>query len=143
MGESVTSRRGVRWPAVNPKDGKPCEVLISQRRIRWLRQNGIRAIREAEYIVSRILTNPTMIYEGLRRDDDEDRTSNSDGWICYCAAPKFGFDDLGHEMEVRGEVMMVFVNKEFTAYNWRWEDENPDRPGTPLDHKDRFTREVM
>ena len=99
MNKPGTSRRGVLWPAINPADGKDFEVLITQRRIRWLRKVGLRAIREAEFIVSWVLQKPQGVFKGLMRDSDEDNYSDSEGWLCYSAAPKFGFDDEGNEIK--------------------------------------------
>lgn len=143
MSEPKTSLRGVRWPAINPADGTKFSVLVSQGRIRWIIKLGVRAIRELEYVVTWVLTNPKHVYEGLMREGDEDRYSDSEDWRCYSAAPSFGFDDEGNRIPIKGEVMLVFVNKDLTAYNWRWEDEDPSSPGTPLDLEGRFKREVL
>jgi hypothetical protein len=42
-----------------------------------------------------------------------------------------------------GQVYLVFLNDEKVAYNWRWEKADPDQPGLPMDHEDRFKQRLL
>ena len=76
--------------------------------------------------------------------DDHDRRSDSDGWFCYSAAPGIRYDfRTGERIATRNRVLLVFVNKEMVAYNWRWEEQDPHRPGAPVGWEDRFVKEAL
>ena len=72
--------------AVNPDDGKTCEVLISFDRMQAVGRRSMGHAKECGYIVPAILQKPTAIFEGLRRDEDDD--SKGVGWRCYCGIPE-------------------------------------------------------
>ena len=75
--------------------------------------------KECAYIVPEILLNPTAIFEGLRRDEDEDRTGF--GWRCFCGIPQNSYRADGTTAPpYPAQVYLVFVNDERVAYNWRW-----------------------
>lgn len=139
-----TSLRGRKWPAIDPRDGKRFEVLIPHHRIQWAHRCGIGAIYEMAEIVPSVLLEPQRIFEGLRIDDDEDRVSESDGWLGYSASRPHGFHyETGEQIKKHERVLLVFVNKDLTAYNWRWEAEDPDEPGAPTGWRKRFKRKVL
>ncbi len=88
-----------------------------------------------------ILQRPTAIFQGLRRDEDEDRTGA--GWRCYSGRPDKAFAADGTERRpYPGQVFLVFVNDEGVAYNWRWEKADPDNPDLPVDHAIRFKQRL-
>lgn len=64
--------------ALNPLDRRTCIVQISQQRLLTLAKWGAWAVQEASEIVPMILQHPVAIFEGLRRDEDEDRRGT--GW---------------------------------------------------------------
>jgi len=43
----------------------------------------------------------------------------------------------------RGQIYLVFVNDEGIAYNWRWEEADPENPRLPVDHENRFRKPVL
>lgn len=92
--------------------------------------------------VPMILQHPSAVFEGLRRDEDEDRTGY--GWRCYCGIPDHAYGRDGAAIPpYRGMVYLVFVNDEGVAYNWRWEQAAPDEPRLPIDHQDRFRKRLL
>ena len=120
------------------------EVLIPKRLIERAKRLGKGGIFELAQLVTWVLLNPRKIYEGLRRDDDDD-PGETDGWLCYSAAPEFAFDyETGERCSRPNRVLLVFVNKERVAYHWRWELEAPEQPGVPADcNEERFVKEKM
>ena len=129
--------------AVEPKDGTlTCEVLISFDRLQTVARRGLGHAKECGLIVPEILQKPTAIFEGLRRDEDEDRWGY--GWRCYCGVPQHSYRADGTEARpYADQVYLVFVNDERVAYNWRWEraDENDRR--LPVDYEARFNRRLL
>ena len=89
-----------------------------------------------------ILEKPTAIFEGLRRDEDEDRWGY--GWRCYCGQPEHAYRSDGSlAPPYPGQVYLVFVNDEQVAYNWRWERADPDNPRLPIGHETRFKQKLL
>jgi hypothetical protein len=88
-----------------------------------------------------VLQHPSTVFQGLRRDVDED--PGGTGWRCYCGKPTKKFQKDGSEANPDpNQVFLVFVNDESVAYNWRWEAVDIDNPGLPKDHKSRFQNMV-
>lgn len=76
--------------AVEPKDGSTtCEIQISYDRMQAVARRSMGHAKECAFIVPQILQKPTAIFEGLRRDEDEDRQGY--GWRCYCGVPEHSF----------------------------------------------------
>lgn len=107
--------------ALEPSDGTlSCEVLISFERMQAVGRRSLGHAKECGIIVPMILQKPSSIFEGLRRDEDEDRWGY--GWRCYCGIPTESFRTDGTPARpYAGQVYLVFVNDEKIAYNWRWE----------------------
>lgn len=100
-------------------------------------KRGLGHASECGRIMPAILINPTAIFEGLRRDDDEDKYGY--GWRCYCGVPANSYRRDGTQAPpYPGQVYLVFVNDENVIYNWRWEKSDPDDPRLPIDHTNRF-----
>ncbi len=49
--EDVGTLRGVKWPAIHPRDGSQIKVLIPPHCIRWARHKGIGGLYELYYCV--------------------------------------------------------------------------------------------
>jgi len=71
--------------AFNPEKRQSCIVQISQQRLLTIAKWGAWAVKEAAELVPHILQHPLIIFQGLRRDDDEDQRGT--GWRCYCGKP--------------------------------------------------------
>lgn len=143
MASKKESRReGLLVQAVDPVSGRLCSVQISHARIQAVDKRSLGHANECGFIVPYILQNPTAIFEGLRREADEDRFAA--GWRCYCGIPKCSYQVDGSEGKAyKGQVYLVFVNDEGVAYNWRWERADPDDPRLPEKHEARFAKRVL
>ncbi len=143
MADTEGSRRQyITIAAIDPKDGTPCEVMISFDRMQAIGRRSMGHAKECAHIVPMVLQRPAAIFEGLRWDEDEDRTGY--GWRCYCGLPDHAYRADGAEMEpFPGQVYLVFVNDESVAYNWRWEEADPEDPRLPINHENRFRRHVL
>ena len=89
-----------------------------------------------------ILQRPKAIFEGLRRDEDED--PRSVGWRCYCGIPDSSYRRDGTETApYSNQVYLVFVNEDGVAYNWRWEKADADNLNLPVGYQNRFKKQVL
>lgn len=138
MGESEGTRRDcLALNAIDPENGKMGKVQLSYERMQTVGRRGPCHVRECLFIVPMILQQPTAIFEGIRRDDDED--NHGTGWWCYCGIPECAYRADGSKRSpYPGQVYLVFVNDERVAYNWRWERADQDDPKLPENHKERF-----
>lgn len=144
MGSSESSRREfVKLPALNPADGKFSDVVqISHDRMQTVARRSLGHAKECALIVPMILRQPTSIFEGLRRDEDEDRRGF--GWRCYCGIPEKAYNvDGTPRTAYPGQVYLVFVNDEWVAYNWRWEKSDPEDFTLPQNYMTRFKQRLL
>jgi hypothetical protein len=82
-------------------------------------------------------------FEGIRRDEDEDKHEVGAGWQCYCGIPTKSYRSDGSAgPPYADEVYLVSINSERIAYNWRWEKCDPDDPRLPKEHAERFKRRI-
>ncbi len=135
------SRRDCRrLDAYDPGTGGLCKIAVSYARMQFVARRGIVQASECAYIVPAILRSPKAVFEGIRRDEDEDNFEGGVGWRCYCGIPGHSYRPDGSAGPPHAdEVFLVFINDEGVAYNWRWEKCDPDSPGLPIDHnKGRF-----
>lgn len=143
MAKSDRSRRDyLTLQAQDPVTGTlDFEVLVSFDRMQAVARRGLGHAKECGIIVPAILQRPTAVFEGLRRDEDEDRWGF--GWRCYCGLPEHSYRSDGSTgRPYPGQVYLVFVNDERVAYNWRWEKSDPDDLTLPLDHALRFKQRL-
>lgn len=135
-------RDGLKIEAKDPLTGDVCEVFISHHRMQTVGKRGLLHANECAHTVREILQNPTAIFEGLRRDQDEDPWGA--GWRCYCGIPECAFRQDGTKRPpYPGQVYLVFVNSDGVAYNWRWEKADPDEPELPQDYSNRFRTQLL
>jgi hypothetical protein len=128
--------------AVNPVDGKTCEVQISYQRLQAVAARSKGQLMEAAHTVPFILQGPTAVFEGLRREEDEDRWGC--GWRCYCGIPPCSYRADGSESRTYPrQVYLVFVNDQGVAYNWRWEKADQADSRLPMHHETRFKRRLL
>jgi hypothetical protein len=144
MASDLPSRRDyITLLAIEPKDGTlTCQVQVSFERMQAVGRRSMGHARECGFIVPMILKTPTAIFEGLRRDEDEDRWGY--GWRCYCGLPEQSFRlDGSAGPPYTGQVYLVFVNDERVAYNWRWEKADADDPRLPIGYQTRFKQRLL
>jgi len=98
--------------------------------------------KETAFNVPHVLQSPTAIFEGLKQEEDED--PRGEGWLCYCGLPPHSYSESGAEVPPwRGHVYLVFVNREWVAYNWRWEKSDSMSPMLPIKHGERFKKSLL
>lgn len=128
--------------AVDPASGKKTDIIISHRRMHAVAHRGLGHAKECGILVPYTLQNPTAIFEGLRKDRDEDH--RVPGWYCYCSKPLCSFGADGEEQPpYPNQVFLVFVNDEKVAYNWRWAKADQENDDLPENHGDRFERRAL
>ena len=95
MASKQPSRRDyITLLAIEPKDGTlSCEIQISFERMRTVGRRSLGHAKECGLILPMILERPTAIFEGLRRDEDEDRSRV--GWRCYSGQPEQSYRSDG------------------------------------------------
>jgi hypothetical protein len=144
MAERKESRRQyLILQALDPVTGKlTAEVQVSYDRMQTVGRRSLGHAKECGYIVPAILQRPTAVFEGLRRDEDED--PRGVGWRCYCGIPVSSYRRDGTEAApYPNQVYLVFVNEEGVAYNWRWEKADADKPTLPIDYQSRFKKQML
>lgn len=139
MARRNDSRRQYLTLEAAEPDGSAGEVQISFDRMQAVGRRSMGHAKECGLIVPQILQNPTAIFEGLCEDEDEDRRGY--GWRCYCGVPGQAFHADGTARAPwPDQVYLVFVNDERVAYNWRWEQADPE---VPIGYQTRFKRRLL
>lgn len=81
-------------------------------------------------LVKEVLELPTVVFEGLREEQEEG--------LCYAGVPPCRYSNAGARLPVPpGRTFLVFV----TVFQWRWEEMDPAMSGYPLDWRTRFGRQ--
>lgn len=112
--QESTRRSRLTLRAIDPVDGKECQVFVSFDRMQAVGRRSLGHAKECGYIVPAILQHPTAIFEGLRRDADED--TRGFGWRCYCGVPAQAFRSDGTAIKpYTNQVFLVFVNDQSVA----------------------------
>jgi hypothetical protein len=149
MADERTLERSDReiFPAINPADGSLFDAYITMRRAAWVAKRGKGAVWEMAHTVTAVMCRPFSVHEGIRWEEDEDRDKNSDvdSWLCYCGHPSTYYDPNSVSPQPAGsdDVFLVFLNKERVAYHWRWDDADDDGSKLPFGHATRFQRRVL
>jgi hypothetical protein len=77
-----------------------------------------------------VLSKPDLIFQGLKRGGHNDS-------FCYVGKPQnYGEGYAGAGWP--GMVFLVCLTEDFTFYEWRWEKEDVEKSGFPLDSDARF-----
>lgn len=132
--------------ALDFRDRGTFDVLLAQEKIKRARFAGIQLAKELAFLVPEILQSPKAIFEGIRWDNDEDRTS-VDSWLCYCGVPSRAFTINGADRApYENKVYLVFVNADRVVYHYRWDKCCPDNPWMPVGYDDiakpRFRKRI-
>ncbi len=137
-----TRREYLVLEAVNPLSGKMTSVQISYSRIQNLGRRSRGQTMECAHIVPFVLQFPKAVFEGIRSENDEDRDGG--GWLCYCGVPTVSYRTDGTEQNpFPNQVYLVFVNDQGVAYNWRWENADPDDHRLPENWETRFKKKWL
>lgn len=143
MASGEGSRRSfITIAAFDPITGSlGASVQISFARMQTVGKRSLGHAKECGVLVPFALQQPHAVFEGLRRDEDEDPKGT--GWRCYCARPPNSFGTDGSERPpYPNQVYLVFVNDEGVAYNWRWEPGAPEDRLLPEGHQQRFRKRL-
>jgi len=135
--------------ALNPETGQPdLKVLIREQRLGGLGRLGSNAgIYTAAYTLIETLKNPDAVFEGLRFDDDEPRSCNSEGWLCYAKHPARRYSDDGSAFATqKNRIFLAFVSADRVVYNWSWAEADKHAlvrgEYMPDDYENRFAKQV-
>jgi hypothetical protein len=141
----ATRRDNLILNAFNPTTKRVDSVVqVSFERMKRVGRRSLGHASEAAFILPYVLKNPSAIFEGIRREiDEDDSRGGAPGWRCYCAIPLNAFRSNGDKIvPYEDQVYVVFVNHDNVAYNWRWEKSDPQNSELPHDHAKRFTRRL-
>jgi hypothetical protein len=136
-----TRREMLVFKAFDPVTGGEIEVYISFERLQAIAKRSKGQVLEAAEIVPQALQCRGPVFEGLCTDKDED--TRGVGWRCYCCLPDRSYSEDGTRCPPRRkQVFLVFVNEDRVAYNWRWEQVDPQNLNLPCGHEKRFKRRI-
>lgn len=124
--------------AINPADGKRCQVYVRISKIDATAKRGMGAARELAYLVPHALQNPNAIFRGVREEGESQ-------WLCYIGSPPDAYNHrTGERMRPwPGQVFLVFVDDDCIVYNWRWDKADTDELRLPIDHAQRFEERLL
>jgi hypothetical protein len=87
------------------------------------------------------LLAPTRVYRGLNRGSEAPQTLRQ-GWA-VCGKPSRAYDNDGGAVPAQsGMLYMVFADSDGYVFDWDWVQEDPERPGDPLNPELRFGNPV-
>ena len=142
-GPKNKQRRGYSpLDAIDPRDGKIWQVLLSDDKMDYTASRGGGAALELADTVRWALLNPSSIYRGVR---DLERDIVEDDWLCYVATPKHAYDYRTNEKVTpwNGEVFLIYVTDERILYNWYWDEADEDDIHLPNDYENRFLERLF
>jgi hypothetical protein len=117
-------------------DGK-CQFIVSQQHVEHLQRSGPQWKFNNLHVLPEILNDPSVIFEGLKRDDFE-------GGFCYGGHVSKRMQSTTIELPPPPEmVAVVFVRprgRENIVLDWEWRPEHSDKPGWPESWDDDFER---
>lgn len=129
----MTSRKGFfTLLGKDPAGTGECEFKIAQEQVEHLNACGPESKFYGLFSARDVLKNPAVVFEGLNRDGQEKG-------LCYAGTPKCYRDGSEHPPHP-GMVFLVFVTEKKTIFEWRWEREDADNLGLPLQVKTRFNK---
>jgi hypothetical protein len=139
--ESPSRRDLLAINAYDPESKGEIEVYISHERLLAVGRRSKGQILEAAELVPQVLQCRGPVFEGFRKEEDEDKRGV--GWRCYCGIPDRSYSQDGERCPPRRkQVYLVFVNEDRVVYNWRWELADPDDPLLPQGVENRFARRL-
>lgn len=117
---------------------KGCQFYVSLPRLEKLRDQGPRWKFHDARLIQETLTNPIVVFEGLRRKRYREG-------LCYVGNPTIWFDNDGiSENRDPRYVFLVFVTFYYgmLVFDWEWRRASATEPGHPNRWKRHFTRRV-
>jgi hypothetical protein len=101
--------------------------------LRHFEETGNTAMFEEAWLVPEVCDSPSGIWRGLKREGQEEA-------FCYAgkATGKYAARHGKAIATPAGKVFLVFATKDLSITKWRHCAEDPQCPGFPLGHGDRF-----
>ena len=144
MAAKPTLKSGeLRYAAFHPNT-TPFTVRVTRQKLHHWASLGEWRLRELEVSVSEVLEQPAVIFEGLRKEEDDNKGPDGAGWWCYAGIPSTRFVDYGGgaRKPAENEVLLVFVTDREVAYNIRWEKVEFNQEWLRAEHPERFQRRI-
>jgi hypothetical protein len=118
-------------------DGKKHrDFYISKDQIRHYMRYGPSHRFFDSLIIPYILLHPTVIFQGLKRE-------NMEKGLCYSGVPTVRYINADVTAPPHpGMTFLVFADDKFRVFDWRWEKVDKSNNDYPLDSKDRFTKTI-
>ena len=133
MGDVPRSHRGEPVEIRDPVSGETRPGLLPPRLLEKAARSGRGAVLELAGPVRRLLRQPPCIFRGITRDTDDDR-GQTEGWLCFTGRSSERYHyGTGSLTASAGRVLMVYVNKDWAVYHWRWEFADESAPDQPAD----------
>jgi hypothetical protein len=112
------------------------EFRLPTRNVLHLRTKGHERKLLEVFSIEPVLKNPLAIFAGLEREEFEDG-------FCYCGIPAEKYVTENTTVPPPpGMVFLIFVNKEFAIFEFRWEKMYADNFGNPKNYKTRFKQKT-
>ena len=85
-------------------------------------------------LVKEILELPTVVFEGLREEQEEG--------LCFAGIPSGSYTNQGKKKApLEGKTFLVFVDEDDKVFQWRWELADEGCEGYPENWQLRFGRQ--
>ena len=98
----------------DPESGDRKLLRMDLGRLNWLRKWAAPWITYSAPLVKAVLASPALVYEGLRREDQEE------GRV-YIGFPRHRYDNENRRLPVRrAEMFCVFHTPGGIVFEWRW-----------------------
>jgi hypothetical protein len=141
--EPRSDASGLHFSAFHPTSNET-SILITRRKLLQRAKLGEWMLHELTVTVQEILSNPAVIFEGIRKEDDECKGPDGAGWWCYAGVPSTRFvdDAVGVRKPKPTEVFLIFVTENHVAYSFRWEGVASSADWLRSDHEERFRKAI-
>jgi len=137
---------GLRFQAFHPAD-KPFPVAVTRKKLLFWAKLGAWRLEEVKVTVSEVLEHPHAIFQGLRKEEDENKGPDGAGWWCFVGVPSTRFikHGSGARKPNAREIFPVFVTDEDVVYNARWEEVENENNVVWMreEHPERFRRRIF
>ena len=143
MQRPIYHKGELTYVAFHPDKTSHTFKVIKSQLLHWAKL-GEWWLNDVQISAAEVLQNPGAIYEGLRKEEDENRGPNGNGWWCYAGIPSTRFLPYGAGVRKPHdrEVLLVFVSEEDVVYSIRWEPVENHVAWIRGVHPSRFKRQV-
>ena len=137
-------RDGIEFPTFDPKTGQTFMSRMRFARLKYLATKSKGFVMEGVELVKQILASPGAVFEGLKREKDEEFCPDgAAGWRCYCGIPTHKYLPSGATAACPpNQMLMVFISDDSVVYFHCWGVSDPQHQEIPFDRKDRFVKQI-